>query len=63
MNNDAIQNFGSQIQRLIRGEDLTRTETYEMFREVMLNEQPDLQQGAFLGALVAKGETVDETAG
>ena len=63
MNNDAIQNFGSQIQRLIRGEDLTRTETYEMFREVMLNEQPDLQQGAFLGALVAKGETVDEITG
>jgi len=63
MNNDAIQRFGGQIQRLIRGEDLTRHETYEMFREVMLNEQPDLQQGALLGALVAKGETVHEIAG
>ncbi len=63
MNNESIQNFGGQIQRLIRGEALTRQETYEMFREVMLNEQPDLQQGAFLGALVAKGETVDEIAG
>ncbi|MDH3393908.1 MAG: anthranilate phosphoribosyltransferase, partial [Desulfobulbaceae bacterium] len=60
---EAIQKFGGQIQRLIRGEDLTRQETYEMFREVMRNEQPDLQQGAFLGALVAKGETVDEIAG
>ena len=29
----------------------------------MLNRQPDLQQGAFLGALAAKGETVDEVAG
>ena len=63
MNNDAIQKFGGQIQQLIRGEDLSRHETYEMFREVMLNEQPDLQQGAFLGALVAKGETVNEIAG
>ena len=63
MNNEAMQNFGGQIQRLIRGEDLSRQETYEMFREVMLNEQPDLQQGAFLGALVAKGETVNEIAG
>ncbi|MDH4321854.1 MAG: anthranilate phosphoribosyltransferase [Desulfobulbaceae bacterium] len=63
MNNEAMQRFGGQIQRLIRGEDLTRQETYEMFREVMRNEQPDLQQGAFLGALVAKGETVDEIAG
>jgi len=63
MNNEAIQKFGGQIQRLIRGENLTRQETYEMFRELMLNEQPDLQQGAFLGALVAKGETVDEIAG
>ncbi len=63
MINDTIQQFGSQIQRLIRGEDLTRKETFDMFRAVMLNEQPDLQQGAFLGALVAKGETVDEIAG
>ena len=63
MNNEAIQQFGGQIQRLIRGEDLTRQETFEMFRALMLNEQPDLQQGAFLGALVAKGETVDEIAG
>lgn len=63
MNNEAIQKFGGQIQQLIRGEDLSRRETYEMFREVMLNEQPDLQQGAFLGALVAKGETAHEIAG
>lgn len=34
-----------------------------MFREVLLNEQPDLQQGAFLAALVAKGETAEEIAG
>ncbi len=31
-----------------------------MFCDVLKNEQPDLQQGAFLAALVAKGETTDE---
>lgn len=63
MESDSVQQFGMQIQRLIRGEDLNRQETYSMFKAVMLNEQPDLQQGAFLGALVSKGETVDEIAG
>ncbi len=60
---DKIKEFGARIQRLINKEDLSRNETYEMFREVFLNEQPDLHQGAFLAALVAKGETVDEIAG
>jgi anthranilate phosphoribosyltransferase len=58
-----VKNFGMKIQRLIEGEDLSRDETYGMFREVLLNRQPELQQGAFLAALVAKGETVEEIAG
>jgi len=58
-----IKDFGTKIQRLIDGKDLSRDETYRMFREVLLNQQPDLQQGAFLAALVAKGETVEEIAG
>jgi anthranilate phosphoribosyltransferase len=58
-----IKDFGTKIQRLIEGKDLSRDETYWMFREVLLNRQPDLQQGAFLAALVAKGETVEEIAG
>lgn len=58
-----IMNFGTKIQRLIDRKNLSREETYEMFKEVFLNEQPDLQQGAFLAALVAKGETVEEIAG
>lgn len=55
--------FGADVQRLIRGQDLTRRRTYELFREMLLNEQPDLHQGALLAALVAKGETPDEIAG
>jgi anthranilate phosphoribosyltransferase len=59
----ALRVFGADVQRLIGGQDLTRRRTYELFREVLLGEQPDLQQGALLAALVAKGETPEEIAG
>ena len=59
----ALRAFGADIQRLIDGRDLTRERTYELFRQVLLGEQPDLQQGALLAALVAKGETPEEIAG
>ncbi len=59
----ALRAFGADIQRLIDGKDLTRERTYELFRDMLLGEQPDLQQGALLAALVAKGETPEEIAG
>ncbi len=55
--------FGSRIQRLINKEDLDRDTIRKMFTQVLRGEQPDLQQGAFLAALVAKGETAAEIAG
>lgn len=55
--------FGSKINDLIMRKDLTREEAKEMFRQVLLNEQPDLQQGAFLAAITAKGTTPEEIAG
>lgn len=55
-----IKDFGAQIQRLINGNDLDANTAYAMFCDVLNNAQPDLQQGAFLAALVAKGETTDE---
>jgi anthranilate phosphoribosyltransferase len=58
-----LRAFGADVQRLIQGQDLTRERTYELFRQVLLGEQPDLQQGALLAALVAKGETPEEIAG
>jgi anthranilate phosphoribosyltransferase len=58
-----IAEFGTYVQNLIERKDLSRTESYRLFRELMLNSQPDLQQGAFLAALAAKGETVDEIVG
>ncbi|MGB5684553.1 MAG: hypothetical protein WBM35_01985, partial [Candidatus Electrothrix sp.] len=59
----ALKAFGAHIQRLINKEDLSREEAYSMFCQLLGNEQPDLQQGAFLAALVSKGETTEEIAG
>ncbi len=59
----ALKAFGANIQRLICKQNLTQEETYLMFREVLRNEQTDLQQGAFLAALASKGETTDEIVG
>ena len=55
-----IKDFGTQIQALIAGRDLGEEMAYAMFCDVLNNAQPDLQQGAFLSALVAKGETAGE---
>jgi anthranilate phosphoribosyltransferase len=63
MNEAKLKDFGANVQKLINKTNLSEEETYEMFREVLLNDQPDLQQGAFLAALVAKGETIEEIVG
>jgi anthranilate phosphoribosyltransferase len=55
--------FGAKISHLIAKGNLSRAETREMFDELMTNSQPDLQQGAFLAALSARGETAEEMAG
>jgi len=60
---DRLKIFGSKIAALLNRKDLTREEAKDMFRQVLTNEQPDLQQGAFLAALTAKGETPEEIAG
>jgi anthranilate phosphoribosyltransferase len=58
-----LKSFGGAIQRLIQGQHLSREECYGLFCQILNNRQPDLQQGAFLAALVAKGETPEEIAG
>jgi len=55
--------FGASIQRLIDRHNLSEAEAYALFCEILGNRQPDLQQGAFLAALVAKGETTSEIVG
>jgi anthranilate phosphoribosyltransferase len=59
----SLRRFGALIQHLIGKGDLDREATCAAFRALLRGEQPDLQQGAFLAALVAKGETPQEIAG
>jgi len=58
-----IKAFGQYITRLINKDNLSRQEAYEAFSIVLNNETTEIQQGAFLAALSAKGETKDEIAG
>ncbi|MDY6824997.1 MAG: anthranilate phosphoribosyltransferase [Thermodesulfobacteriota bacterium] len=55
--------FGDTISRLIRRENLTRSEAEQAFTLVLNDGTTPVQQGAFLAALAAKGETADEIAG
>lgn len=55
--------FGEIITRLINKENLTREQSYQAFLTVLNNTTTELQQGAFLSALTAKGETAEEVAG
>jgi len=55
--------FGAVITRLIQKENLTRKEARQAFVTVLNNQTTDMQQGAFLSALAAKGETAPEVAG
>lgn len=63
MDENRVKNFGAVISRLISKENLNREEVKDCFCQIMRNEQPDLQQGAFMAALTAKGETAPEIAG
>lgn len=59
---EKLKAFGLKVDALLKGQSMSREEMYDMFRQVMLNEQPDLQQGAFLAALTAKKPTPAELA-
>ncbi len=58
-----LRYFGSKVDALIKGQCLTRAEASDLFGQILQNEQPDLQQGAFLAAITAKGATPQEIAG
>ncbi len=55
--------FGSVITRLINGQNLSSEESYQAFCLMLNNEVTEMQQGAFLASLTAKGETAEEVAG
>ena len=62
-NEERARRFGNAIARLTAGENITRTEARECWRQICEEEQCDLQQGAFIGALKTKKETPEEVAG
>ena len=57
------RDFGALITRLIQKENLDRDEANRAFYHILNDEVTAMQQGAFLAALTAKGETAQEVAG
>jgi anthranilate phosphoribosyltransferase len=60
---ECLRCFGVRVDDLIKGRSLSREDSRKLFRQILKNEQPDLQQGAFLAAITAKGATPEEIAG
>lgn len=60
---EKLREFGQLICKVAAGKTLTREETCEAYRQVILNEQPELQQGAFLMAHITRGPTTEELSG
>ena len=58
-----LRDFGAIVSRLTRREDISRAEARDCWRQICEQEQPDIQQGAFIAALKAKPETAEEVAG
>jgi anthranilate phosphoribosyltransferase len=58
-----LRDFGKTICAVADGTRLSREETREIYRQIIRNEQPELQQGAFLMAHIARGPTAAELGG
>lgn len=58
-----LREFGRLTSAVALGRKLTREEAKEVYRQIILNEQPELQQGAFLMAHIARGPTIEELGG
>ncbi len=59
----ALRQFGGLIVRLQERKDLSREEARDAYLQIWHNQQPELQQGAFIAALRTKGETLAEILG
>lgn len=58
-----LREFGHLICALAAGKEMTREESCEAYRQVILNLQPELQQGAFLMAHLSKQPSTVELSG
>jgi anthranilate phosphoribosyltransferase len=60
---EKLREFGQLICKIAAGKTMTREESCEAYRQVILNEQPELQQGAFLMAHITRKPTTEELSG
>jgi anthranilate phosphoribosyltransferase len=60
---EELRQFGKIISALLERAPLSRLQTKEAYRQIILNLQPELQQGAFLAAHLGKGPTTEELCG
>lgn len=58
-----LREFGRLICSVAAGKTLSREASCEAYRQIILNEQPALQQGAFLMAHITRGPTTEELSG
>jgi anthranilate phosphoribosyltransferase len=58
-----LRDFGRLICTIASGKLMSRKESCEAYRQVILNEQPELQQGAFLMAHITRGPSIEELSG
>lgn len=58
-----LREFGRLICAVAAHQFMTREEACEAYRQVILNEQPELQQGAFLMAHITRGPSTEELSG
>lgn len=62
-NEKKLSEFGRLICKIANGHEMSRSEACEAYRQVILNEQPELQQGAFLMAHISRGPSTIELSG
>jgi anthranilate phosphoribosyltransferase len=60
---EKLRTFGQLICKVAAGNTMTREESCEAYRQIILNEQPELQQGAFLLAHITRKPTTEELSG
>jgi len=60
---EKLRSFGQLICNIATGKTMTRKESCEAYRQIILNEQPELQQGAFLLAHITRKPTTEELSG
>ena len=60
---ESLGEFGHLICSVASGKEMTKEESCEAYRQVILNLQPELQQGAFLMAHISRGPTTIELSG